>query len=76
MPTIGTPMPERDAKICARYDTSRAEKLSLRDLGLEFGVSGETVRKIVGRRNRARERALRLEPLRQQFARGLGRPDR
>jgi hypothetical protein len=61
---------ERNAQICARYDASRAEKLSLQDIGAEFGVCRETVRNVIEKRNRARQRAVSLEPLRQLFARG------
>jgi hypothetical protein len=79
-------VPERNARVCARYDESRAEKLSFDVLGREFGLNRETVRLIVRRRDHARNRrrdharkrlerqAVRLRPLREALARGVGRP--
>jgi len=67
-------IPERNARICTRYDESRAEGLSFDALGVEFGRSGQTVRQIIRDRDRARSRAVKLEPLRNAFAKGLGRP--
>jgi hypothetical protein len=70
-------VPGRNARICARYDESRAEKLSFEDLGREFGLSRETVRKVIGDRDRdlfrAERLAAKLRPLREAFAKGIGR---
>lgn len=66
-------VPERNKRICARYDEGRASSLTLTELGKEFGLNRETVRLIVRRHERARERAKRLAPLREAFATGVSR---
>jgi DNA-directed RNA polymerase sigma subunit (sigma70/sigma32) len=66
-------VPERNERICARYDEGRASGLTLTDLGREFGISRETVRLIILRRDRVRRRADALAPLREAFATGIGR---
>ncbi len=66
-------VPDRNARICARYDKTRAEKLSLAGLGNEFGLSRETVRMVILRRDRSRKRYENLVPLREAFARGTPR---
>ena len=66
-------VPERNKRICARYDEGRASGLSLTALGKEFSLSRETVRCIIVRRDNARRRADALAPLREAFAKGIGR---
>ncbi|MBR0809337.1 hypothetical protein JQ636_37900 [Bradyrhizobium japonicum] len=66
-------VPERNKRICARYDEGRASGLSLDDLGNEFGISRETVRRVLVKRDRASRRAERLKPLRDAFSKGVGR---
>jgi DNA-directed RNA polymerase sigma subunit (sigma70/sigma32) len=66
-------VPERNKRICARYDEGRASGLPLTDLGSEFGINRETVRLIILRRDRSQRRADRLAPLREAFAKGTGR---
>ena len=67
-------VPERNKRICARYDEGSASGLTLTDLGREFGLSRETVRLILLRRDNARRRAARLAPLKEAFANGVARP--
>ena len=67
-------VPERNKRICARYDEGRASGLTLTDLGKEFGISRETVRLIILRRDRTRRRADALAPLREAFAKGIVGP--
>jgi hypothetical protein len=66
-------VPERNKRICARFDEGRASGLTLTDLGKEFGISRETVRLIILRRDNAQRRANALAPLREAFANGIGR---
>ena len=66
-------VPERNKRICVRYDESRASGLSLTDLGKEFGVSRTIVSAVIRKRDRDRNRAERLAPLRNAFAKGIGR---
>ncbi|MGX4774011.1 hypothetical protein ACWAUC_29900 [Bradyrhizobium guangdongense] len=66
-------VPERNKRICARYDEGRASGLSLTALGKEFGLSRETIRGIINRRDNARRRADSLAPLREAFSKGIGR---
>ena len=66
-------VPERNRRICARYDDGRASGLSLTALGKEFGLNRETIRGIIRRRDNARRRAEALAPLREAFATGIGR---
>ena len=66
-------VPERNKRICARYDEGRASGLSLTALGKEFGLNRETIRGIIRRRDNARRRAEALAPLREAFATGVGR---
>jgi DNA-directed RNA polymerase sigma subunit (sigma70/sigma32) len=64
-------VPERNRRICARYDEGRATGLSLSDLGKEFGISRETVRRVISKRDRSLRRADALAPLREAFAKGV-----
>lgn len=66
-------VPERNKRICARYDEGRASGLSLTDLGKEFGLSRETIRLIVRKHKRRRKHSPRLALLREAFARGVSR---
>jgi hypothetical protein len=67
-------VPERDRRICARYDEGRASGLTLTDLGKEFRVSRTIVSSVIHKRDSARKQTERLAPLRDAFAKGIGRP--
>jgi hypothetical protein len=66
-------VPERDKRLCARYDETRPSGLTLAALGKEFGISRTAASNILTKRDRERRRAERLKPLRDAFAKDSGK---